>query len=80
MIKGVIIALYIGIKMYLLFLIIGGVVLYFFSPQFREFIVVSSSYKEILEFIHQVKVINLNVPLSNKERAISYLGFILIGV
>ena len=79
MFKTLLITFYVGIKVYLTLIVLGGVALYFFSPKFREFVILSSSYKDISIFVNQVKIINLNVPLSNKEKAMSYLGFILIG-
>lgn len=79
MMQTILLTFYIGIKVYLFLIVLGGVTLYFVSPQFRAFVVLSSSYKDICIFVNQVKVINLNVPLSNRERAMSYLGFILIG-
>ena len=80
MIREIISTFYIGMKVYLFLIVLGGVTLYFVSPQFRALVVLSSSYKDISIFVNQVKIINLNVPLSNKERAMSYLGFVLIGI
>ena len=79
MFKNILIAFYVGIKIYLTLIILGGVALYFLSPQFREFVLLSSSYREVLKFSKQIKEINLNVPLSTKEKLLYSLGFVLMG-
>lgn len=78
MIKSLIVLLYTVIKVYILLIIVGGIVLYYLSPQFKELVVESHPYKDLLNFVNQVRIINLNVPISNKERAVSYLGRILV--